>query len=276
MLDLPALQTLSRRFTALSPWNRIDQEEAISPELSGVCLFDAPLMGCSEAADPLYETLLQPEVVGPQVLLPAQWLPGARSVLSFFFPFSQAVRQSNRGGDVPSSLWLHGRIEGQRFIGKFAEYLTGAICDSGARAVAPVFTDRFQVNDVQAGMPFGSNWSERHVAFISGLGTFGLSKGLITERGMAGRFVSIVTDLALPPTQRPYQDIYEYCTRCGACVRQCPANAISLRSGKDHSICSAYQEVLKVRFAPRFGCGKCQVGVPCEFANPSAGKKAST
>lgn len=33
---------------------------------------------------------------------------------------------------------------------------------------------------------FTSVWSERHVAYVCGLGTFGLSRGLITEKGQCG------------------------------------------------------------------------------------------
>ena len=79
--------------------------------------------------------------------------------------------------------------------------------------------------------PYASNWSERHVAYVCGLGTFGLSKGLITERGMAGRFGSIVTDAELAPTPRKYSDPFEYCTKCGACQFRCPAKAIDKSRG---------------------------------------------
>ena len=33
--------------------------------------------------------------------------------------------------------------------------------------------------------PYISTWSERHAMYAAGLGTFGLSKGLITKKGMA-------------------------------------------------------------------------------------------
>ena len=57
---------------------------------------------------------------------------------------------------------------------------------------------------------YGSMWSERHVAYVCGLGTFGLSKGIITRRGMAGRFCSLVTELELDADIRPYQGLYDY------------------------------------------------------------------
>lgn len=78
---------------------------------------------------------------------------------------------------------------------------------------------------------FASNWSERHVAYICGLGTFGLSKGLITKKGIAGRFGSVVTSAVLPVTQREYSNPFEYCTMCGKCAINCPAHAIDTEKG---------------------------------------------
>ena len=46
---------------------------------------------------------------------------------------------------------------------------------------------------------FASTWSERHAAYASGLGTFGLSDGLITPRGQAMRCGSVVARIAVPP-----------------------------------------------------------------------------
>ena len=279
MMDLTVLQTLCDGFVSDSPWNRVMPEEAIAPELAGTQLFDAPLVGCSQAEDPLYLQLQRPEAVGPAFRLPDWWLPGARSVLSFFFPFTQPVRQSNRGGTEPSALWLHGRIEGQRFLERFAGFLLEELQSRGIRAVAPVLSEAFRVNNVQDGEPFGSNWSERHVAYISGLGTFGLSKGIITEKGMAGRLISLVTDAPLPATPRNYTERYEYCIRCGACAKRCPAGAIvperGMEEGKAHLPCADYQNRLARQFAPRYGCGKCQAGVPCEDRIPEAAVRDS-
>jgi epoxyqueuosine reductase QueG len=106
------------------------------------------------------------------------------------------------------------------------------------------------------------------VAFVCGLGTFGLSRGIITRRGMAGRLGSIVTKLELEPDEKTYKDIYEYCTMCGACARKCPVNAISLENGKDHKPCSDFLDMTEEKYKPRYGCGKCQVSVPCERKIP--------
>jgi epoxyqueuosine reductase QueG len=123
--------------------------------------------------------------------------------------------------------------------------------------------------DPYPGRPvFTSNWSERHVAWVSGLGTFGLSRGLITEKGVAGRLGSIVTNLCLEPGSRKYTGLTDYCTFCGACIRKCPAHAISKENGKEHQPCSDYLDRMEEMFSPRYACGKCQAGVPCESRIP--------
>ena len=269
MMDKQYIQTLADDFVFHSTWNRIQAEEAITPELAGIQIFAAPLIGYSDLQDPLYKDLRKPEAVGPHVFLPEDWLPACRSVISYFFPFTEEIRKSNRIGTLPSSLWLHGRVEGQRFLIKFAEHMVQALQERDCSAVVPILSPAFQANTSNPDLPYGSNWSERHVAFISGLGTFGLSKGLITEKGTAGRFLSLVTDIPFEATERSYKDLYEYCIQCGACIRMCPAKAISMDKGKEHRPCSVYQNEISKQFTPRYGCGKCQVQVPCEFQKPS-------
>lgn len=266
------LERFAAEYTLQSEFNRIGTDEAIAAELAGVQMFDLPLMGISSAADPLYAKMKEPGVIGEHFRLPQEWLAESKTVISFFFPFTEKVRKSNLGGKLPSSLWLHGRIEGQRFLGKFASALAQAIIDEGGKALVPVFSPEFDFNNPKKNMMFNSNWSERHVAYISGLGTFSLTRGLITEKGMAGRFVSIVTDLELEPTERPYSELYEYCLKCGACAKNCPVGAISVKKGKRQLPCGLYQKVMMKKYSPRYGCGKCQVGVPCEFVNPKAHK----
>ncbi|MDR2480411.1 MAG: 4Fe-4S binding protein [Treponema sp.] len=62
--------------------------------------------------------------------------------------------------------------------------------------------------------------------------------------------------------------MYECCIRCGSCVSNCPVRAISLERGKDHPPCSAFLERTREQCKPRYGCGKCQVQVPCESGVP--------
>ena len=118
---------------------------------------------------------------------------------------------------------------------------------------------------VSCGQPVGS---ERHAAYACGLGTFGLSRGIITQKGMAGRVASMIVDSTLETDERPYSGVYDYCVKCGACAKRCPAGAITVERGKNNALCSRYLDRMGERYAPRYGCGKCQTGVPCEHKIP--------
>lgn len=253
--------------------NRVDSEIAISPELSGVRIFDQPIFGFADASDPMFEGLRSPETVGDCFMLPGEWLGGAKSVVSFFLPFTEEIKKSNAVDFAePSPLWLHGRIEGQAFLNKLSLFIAEKLQDRGHEAVVPSLDSRFETLRHYNGLEFTSRWSERHAAYICGLGTFGLSKGLITEKGIAGRFGSVITTAVFEATERKYTGIYEYCNMCGACVRTCPVDAISVEEGKDHKKCSDYMDVLMERYKPRYGCGKCQVKVPCQSGIPKKNK----
>lgn len=226
-------------------------------------LFDHPVIGVADAIDPIFVQLRDTDVIGAHHFLPGQWLHNAKSVISYFLPFSKEIRQANSKNGLPAKEWVYGRIEGEIFNNALRTYIVNLVKDNGGTAVAPNIDSRFLVVNRR------SNWSERHIAYIAGIGTFGLSKSLITRKGSAGRLGSVVLDVQMPTTPRDYQGIYAYCTMCGACISRCPSGAIT-HEGKIISTCSDYidNEVLP-RFTPRYGCGKCQTVVPCEFELPS-------
>lgn len=260
--------------------NRITQD-GISTTSFGQRIFEPPIFSFGSADDPLFIALKDPNAVGDHYLLPTDWLPGARTVISFFLPFTEVVRNSNKhASNWPSMEWLVARIEGQAFINNLCRHLQEEIEKIGYKTVVPGLDARFwgrinaqlaksMAKDGQSiERQFTSNWSERHTGFICGLGTFGLSKGLITEKGIAGRLGSLVTELPIPADTRVYDDVYEYCNMCGTCAKQCPVKTISLEEGKKHYICAAFLDKIAVKYNPRYACGKCQVSVPCEFERP--------
>lgn len=272
-MTLESLYETATAHVQSCPENRISAADAISPHLAGMQIFESPIFAVGAADDPQFWRLREPGVVGPNSMLPADWLREVRSVLSFFLPFSAAVRDSNRAlAEKTSDEWLHARIEGQLMVNSLGAFLCSWLKERGHAAIYPAADTRFQLTS-----PFASNWSERHVAYICGLGTFGLSKGLITSKGMAGRFGSIVTSASLPITKQPYTNPFAYCTMCGKCQMNCPAQAIDVKrgiiNGKNHALCAAFID--RNTLPPhgpsrriRFGCGKCQVGVPCETGIP--------
>lgn len=270
MLDLA-------EYVLSSPDNYIRSDYALSPELVGKPIYTAPLMGVAAADDAYFSVLQERRAVGPWFRKPEDWLPGAKSVISVFFPYSDAVKAAE-DVTVPevSPFWLHARYEGNDFLFKVIRALRDSLEQEGYRAVIPSASKEFfsvwapgssdKLADPAVG--FTSAWSERHVAFVCGLGTFGLSGGLITEKGVCGRFGSIVTDAVLPVTPRRYTEVYEYCTRCGVCAAHCPVGAIDIEKGKDHRPCGERINATKIAYAPRYGCGKCQIAVPCSSGIP--------
>ena len=151
----------------------------------------------------------------------------------------------------------------------------------GYLAVAPALHPSFNMYANEKGPC--SNWSERHVAYAAGHGTFSLSDGLITECGIAHRCGSVVTSLVIPTSRRTARSPYSNClfyrgVNCRACIERCPAGAITDK-GHDKNKCLQY--LTEIGYASTFlndsydndksvaGCGLCQTKVPCEFQNPT-------
>ena len=245
------------------------------PVIGETVMYEEPLIGFASVDDDIFEVFRRKEVIGSNYFSPKEWLPEARTVISLFLPFTEAVRASNREDTKdPSKEWLYARIEGQEFIGKYMSAIKRHFEERGAAACVPALDERFGLkieftaNKLRPDFHADSRWSERHAAYACGLGTFSLSRGLITEKGMAGRFASIIVSEVFEPDERKYTGVYDYCIRCGACAKKCPANAITLRYGKNNIKCRLYVESMRKKYSPRYGCGKCQVGVPCESRCP--------
>lgn len=259
-----------------SACNYVSEQMALCPQDVGQRLYDDPIVKIGSADDELWEELKAPEAIGHLFRTPKEWMAQAKCVVSYFAPFSDYVVEGNCADAVDvGNGWLYARVEGQQMLTEINHFLERWFESQGVKALSPYASDQFryvfeagscdQIEDKS--LCFTSNWSERHVAYVCGMGTFGLSKGLITERGVAGRFGSVIVDACLPITPRSYSDLYEYCTMCGACMR-CPGGAITLEGGKSHIACSSYVNKMRELYAPRFGCGKCQVKVPCQRGIP--------
>jgi len=254
---------IADQFVSDSQGNYVSDEAAIEPGIAGMKIYESPIFAFGAADDGLYEAYKDDKIIGRPFMSPVEWLPCAKTVISFFLPFTDKVKKANaQNNDWPADEWLQARHEGQLFLQDLCLHLQKSLCDTGHECLIPSLDPRFMI--FNRSIP---NWSERHAAFACGLGTFGLSKGLITRKGVCGRFGSLLTDLEVETDKRPYTDIYEYCNMCGDCIPKCPAKAIS-KDGKDSSLCAAFLDKVREKHTPRYGCGKCQVGVPCESGIP--------
>jgi len=255
--------------------------------------WEEPLVGFASGADPLfsqYKTLIGSFHLTPREIISGTLKERGKalllsemdqiSVISWILPASEDTRKSNRQEvKFPSRLWAYTRDFGEACNNALRKHVVNFLEELGHVAVAPVLSPNFQYfRDEKVG--WASPWSERHVAYACGLGTFSLNDGLITPKGMALRIGSVVTLLKLTPSEKKYGHFRENCLlfrneKCGKCIPRCPAGAIS-EKGHDKDKCHEYinSESLKAKrleyglVNPSSSCGLCQTNVPCEFEIP--------
>jgi ferredoxin len=243
------------------------------PEGDNPPIWDLPLVGVAAADDPLFGRFQDPEVVGAQHRLPREWLPGAQSVVSVFLPFSEHIFKSYRKESRYSAIeFSSGKWNGSKFLNVVRRGLSNFFEQCGGEANAPNIDPRY---DSDGWLPF---WSERHVAFAAGVGTFGLQQALITERGAYGRVLSVITTLRLTPTVRPYTEAYGYCLyafdgSCRACVERCPTGAVN-EAGKKVALCGNHGNAEHFKEWNYGSCGHCSTFIPCSLGIPAKIKKA--
>jgi epoxyqueuosine reductase len=248
--------------------------------------WDKPIVGYSNGADPLYDFYKQD--IGNFYVRPLEFMkhtypdlklkPGQLTVISWILPQTTATKIDHRKETQwPSERWARTRIFGEEVNDQLRRHVVKALLDAGVEAVAPMISPLWH-QETSEKYGFASTWSERHAAYAAGLGTFGLSDGLITPKGKAHRVGSVIVNVFIPPSERRYKDHHAYCLfyakkTCGACIRKCPARAIS-EKGHDKEKCGSYvhntEAYVKANFGFKgYGCGLCQVGVPCESRIPS-------
>ena len=106
-------------------------------------IWDPPLVGVASAGDPQFAVLREPGVVGPIHRDPSYWLDGARSVVSFFLPFSSAIKARYRKkAALPPFEWVSGRVNGEVFVNVARRTVAAHLRRIGGRAVVPTLQVR--------------------------------------------------------------------------------------------------------------------------------------
>jgi len=249
-------------------------------------VFDEPLVGFSNGGDPLFEFLKTD--IGSPCMTPAEIFgksfpdcpvrPDELIVISWVLPQTRLTRDDNaRETTYPSERWARAKHHGGELNKLLLNHVTGSLQSAGVAAVAPVLAPFWTIG-MSERYGLASSWSERHAAYVSGLGTFGLCDGLITTRGKAMICGSVIARIAIPPTPRPYTEHHAWCLHyakgtCGLCIKRCPAGAIS-PEGHNKDRCREYcfgpaqQYIRDNYYIENYGCGLCQTKVPCASANP--------
>ena len=252
---------------------------------TGEAAWDSALVGFVAGADTIWQQYK--EYVGAFHWTPwevfNQHCPGEKAapndltVISWVLPQREMVRRANRKNrKFPAEEWARIRVYGENCNVALRQHVAEKLTAMGYAAIAPMLVPNWTIVKSEK-YSYASSWSERHAAYAAGLGTFGLCDGLITQRGKALRAGSVVAKISLEPTPRPYNDHQAYCLffvngSCGKCIDRCPVRAIT-EAGHDKEKCrqhlvSARKYVTKTYNFEGYGCGLCQVGVPCESGIP--------
>ncbi len=274
-------------------------------------IFDPPLIGVSQGDDPIFTKFK--EVVSPDHLTPLEmWTASGMAVqgdrddhlriISIIFPYVKRIREESKTATImPADIYCVGRNYANAFMKDVLYKAMTYFQDQGYRAVAGMLSPAFQLRLQDKPPQFYSLWSERHMAFAAGLGTFSLHEGLITEAGCNIRVTSVITDAPLTVTPRRSDDPYANCLfyakgECRKCEERCPGEAITAE-GHDKIKCRQYgvkvSKEMNKKFGPLLkphernvegtvivsypvGCAFCQFGVPCMDRNPMAKAKKKT
>jgi len=247
-----------------------------------------PLVGFSRGDDPLYDDYRN--MIGPFHWTPWEIFnktfpeitvgPDQLTVISWVLPHLEQIKSDNRNETAyPAERWARARIYGEQVNEMLRSRVETVLQEAGFEAVAPMLSPLWK-RETSRRYGFASTWSERHAAYASGLGTFGLCDGLITAKGKAVRFGSVVARMQVTPTPRPYTDHHAYCLffsdgLCGRCITRCPVGALT-EAGHDKEKCGNYIRGATTAYVESrygfdgYGCGLCQTGVPCESKIPTA------
>ncbi|THB72860.1 MAG: 4Fe-4S ferredoxin [Desulfobulbaceae bacterium] len=278
----------------ITGWMADRANNAIEPG-SAKPAFGVPLIGAACGEDPLFPFLKNdigtdfywtPEQAYGLAFPDQPVKPDELMVISWVLPQTKETRTAHRQAkNFPSIEWSKARHYGEMVNGKLRQSVVRFLKEQGVKSCAPMLLPQFK-KSISDRYGFASSWSERHTAYVCGLGTFGLSDGLITSVGKAIRVGSVIGKMRFEPTTRSYQRHQQWCLhfndkKCMVCARRCPADAIS-SEGHDKKKCKTYirsvtaphveQEQLGVRVN---SCGICQTKVPCESFNPTRRKRGS-
>ena len=174
-----------------------------------------PLISFIKADNPGFMEIR--EKIGSAHLLPQDILSGAASVIVYFLPFEDNIISGNSGGELASEEWVQAYIDTNSLINNLNNDLAKFISEYNYDSAVLPPTHNFDKEKLV------SWWSHKHVAYIAGLGNFGLHQMLITDSGCAGRFGSIITTMPLYESREKSKAgcLWFENGSCGLCIKKC-------------------------------------------------------
>ncbi len=166
----------------------------------------------------------------PKLMSPLTYFPGAKSVIAIAMRIPRGTYRGIEEGTHWHNYTFYSYNKLNAYFRPRLSYeLSCFIEDNGYEAVAhypavPEGQGTMQ-EPVREGIPPDVVCSVRIIAAGCGLGEVGFSKVFLTKKfGPRVRLGLIFTDAVLEPD--PILDTGDICIHCGACVRECPGNAI--------------------------------------------------
>ncbi len=260
-----------------------DSINNLSGDFEGEAIFKDSLVGFVSGDDPLLADYKK--IIGPFHHTPDEAMAWAAAeqgvhkpsikqvgVVSFILPLTDQIIDDNSIQNRWSSArWAHGRLYGEVFCQKMVSSMLTELAGRGILAVAPDLMPNFRKKRYPD-VGWASPWSHRHMAFASGLGSFGINDFFISEMGSAHRCGSLVVGVPLEPDRKRHPHHRHNCLHhqtgeCLVCAERCPVGANS-ESGHDKDRCS--RNVMSnvphnqlVNNVNIYGCGLCATGTPC-------------
>ena len=224
-------------------------------------IWKAPIVGFADANGSYISALK--ESVTLAHLLPGDFMENPNIVISYYIPFTEelAALNMNVEGNLAAQEWSDAYNLTNTMIQDINQYVADFLNEMGYRAVSPtgVVFDKERIL---------SNWSQRHIAYAAGLGTFGINNMLISEKGCCGRYGSVVADIPVEPDQilKEERCLYKKNGGCKKCVKNCFSGALTTE-GFDRKKCYEICMINDVRTGADV-CGKCDIDIPCAFKMP--------
>ncbi|SMP51960.1 epoxyqueuosine reductase [Anoxynatronum buryatiense] len=228
--------------------------------------WQSPLTAFAPAEDPRFHHIKN--WGQPKHQLPSDLLPEARTVVAYFLPFLPVIPHSNRNGRLASREWGRAYLLTNQLIADLNLFLKDQLEQAGFKAAFAQATHNFDETTLM------SVWSHRHVAYLAGLGNFGLNNMLITEKGCCGRVGTLVTSalVTCQPMTPAETCLYRYNGSCGLCVQRCVNGSLTLDAFDRHRCYEMCLENASALSSMGLAdvCGKCTVGLPCSGVNPTS------
>lgn len=197
-------------------------------------------------------------------------MPWANTVISYYVPFKREINETNMKAGLSSETWARSYEVTNAMFPAINERIIATLKSHGKRGEVPREAGVFDREKLI------SYYSQRHMAYAAGLGTFGMNNMLITPAGCCGRFSSVISDVTLK-WDVPLKEelcLYKREGSCGVCMKVCEAKALGENDFDRkacYKVCSRNAEIYTFEESSYGGgagsevCGKCISLSPCAF-----------